>query len=97
MDMLVIKSTLKVQEARSLRRLLLTVARTGIIAMLRAGLHLPLYTPPLFSTLTTIRGEGDHGELVSALGIWKAISATRRGRPYALLKTISMCRALRLV
>ena len=82
MDTLVIKSILKVHHARSqlsLRRLLLPVTRTGLIAMLQAGLPLPLYTPLLISPLTIIRDQGDRGELVSALGIWKAISAMRRG------------------
>ena len=67
MDIPVSISTLKVHEARrqlSLRRLMLTV--TGKIAMLGAGFSLPLYTPPFFSTLTTvtsIRDGGDRGDL----------------------------------
>ena len=80
----VIKSILKVHDARnqlSLRRLPLPV--TGLIAMLRAELPLSLYTP-FISPLTLIRGQGDHGELVSALEIWKA---NLRHAPWSTLRS----------
>ena len=101
MDMLVSKSTLKVHEARSLRRLLLTVT-IGRFAMLGAGLPVPLYTPSLISTLTTIRAMGDRGDMmmvVPTLGLQlsKAISAMRRGGSYYLLKMISMWSTLEVV
>ena len=98
MDILVSKSTLKVHEARSLRRLLLTVI-SGKIAMFGAGFAVPLCAPSFISTLTTIRAPGDRGEPVvpAVLQFCKAISGICLGRRYALLKTSYMGSTLEVV
>ena len=51
-----------------------------------------MFTPVRISTYT-YQGVGYRGIVVS-LGLWKAISAMRRGRLYALMETNSMCREL---